>query len=181
MRRSQSLGGCVYNPAVHRVIRSAWLETVKRRARLAGCTFANRVFLYRHADTGAFIVACWNPERQGGFVRSFVALESMELSPDRQLGWGQRPSIQYMLARLRPAAKVAREASKQMKNEVTAFRALRELQKAKKDEWLSYMKKRNADLYREVKRGAIPVAFPEVHNPDRSRQVYEMLRRAGRR
>lgn len=51
------LGPCEYRPAVHHIIECPLQDWLERQT--TNPALKDRLFIYRHADTGNFIIACW--------------------------------------------------------------------------------------------------------------------------
>lgn len=105
--------GTVYDKHRHTLIRSDWLETLRRVAMDKGLSFANDLLLYQHVENGAFVLGFWkyrpNTGRGPGLI---MELEQFDGHPDHFVSHGgstNMPSIEYAMDMLKPATETIKQ------------------------------------------------------------------------
>lgn len=116
----REIGGTLFSPARHKVVEhSAWLGSVKCRAREGGFKLWDSLFLYHHTRVGTFVLAYWSPETLGG-AKVMVELIVMDGHPDhdpRKGGASELPTVDHLMYRLKPAFENAEFIVENLKEE----------------------------------------------------------------
>lgn len=168
---SATLGAHIWDPKLYWIPpRCEWLKRIRRVLKFKGVPSADRLFVYVARQSGVTVLAYWIKERPGGTRRCFITLCPLHCFPD----WAPAlmPTIKYLVYRLRPARKQAKEGLRQLRNEEYAEGEERRKQDELKKEWVKFIKKRDPELAHRVLMGRLPLSFDA-----RDERVEEHLRR----
>lgn len=157
-------GGVVFEPSEHTLVKSKWMESMKRGLGKPG----DDLFLYFNRWTGNFVVAKWlfKPGRvRKGIMAEIEVFNGHpdRMRPGQDKRWTDAPSFEYMQSRLRPAEEIYKNICRKMRALNEQKRREAELEADLRKEAVGVCKwihrhRVNSEAPLEMERGMVPLA-----------------------